>query len=214
MLPLLSATLKIAKRAWHVTHWYINPMIFSPNSPLFDGDLPTRPTTSIVYAELETHLSEENYKFQRQSQLKTTTIIDFMSKVRQIPNLSSFNNVGDAVSHVFSGARSVCPSDEIHVIFDSYSELYIKDCERLRRAGITGSVDLAVMDESVPIPQQTDKFWTSSKKQVEPAAACTGHSWCPGHDIGTEWYGCKQRVASRIPVWTTCKSQNRPPIPQ
>ena len=50
----------------------------------------------------------------------------------------------------------------IHIIFDSYNELSIKEGERIRRAGENSAVDLAIMDETVPIPHQLDKFWAST----------------------------------------------------
>ena len=90
------------------------------NSPLFDGDLPTK---SILISGLEPHLHEGDDAFQRKSLLKMTTILDFW-----------------------------------RAIFDSYNESSIKECERIRWAGTTGSVDLAMMDKTVPIPQQIEKL--------------------------------------------------------
>ncbi len=77
----------------------------------------------------------------------------------------TFVNFQEFRRYVFSGACSVCPADEIHVVFDSYTELSIKDSERIRRTGAIGSIDLAMMNKYVPIPQQTDNFWTSAKNK-------------------------------------------------
>ena len=49
-----------------------------------------------------------------------------------------------------------------HFVFDSYSESSIKEGEIIRRAGDCIAVDLATVDESVPIPHQLDTFWTSN----------------------------------------------------
>ena len=67
------------------------------------------------------------------------------------------------MQELFKSAHRVCPSHEmIHIIFDSYNELSIKEGERIRRAGENSAVDLAIMDETVPIPHQLDKFWAST----------------------------------------------------
>ena len=48
------------------------------------------------------------------------------------------------------------------MLFDSYRELSIKEGEQVRRAGEISALNLAHVGESVPIPQQMDKFWASS----------------------------------------------------
>ncbi len=55
------------------------------HSPLFDGGFPTKPQKSNLILELETHLEQVDYRFQRSLSMKTTIIVDFMSQVRQIP---------------------------------------------------------------------------------------------------------------------------------
>ena len=134
------------------------------SSPLFDGDITTKPNKSQLISELETNLYPDDYQFNQDHPLATHVFLDFMSKVRQFPNLrSTFTNFGGVIQEVFNGAQRVCPSMAmLHIVFDSYKELSIKEGERIRRAAENNAVDLAIIDESVPIPHQLDKFWASS----------------------------------------------------
>ena len=56
-------------------------------------------------------------------------------------------------------------SETIHMVFDSYKEFSIKSAERIRRTSEAAPIDLAVLDESVPIPQQHEKFWASASNK-------------------------------------------------
>ena len=86
-----------------------------------------------------------------------------MSKMRQYPNLSIFQNFGQAIDTVINYARRICQSECIHLVFDSYCELSVKEGERARRAEEAGgAIDVVAMTETVPIPQQMNKFWASS----------------------------------------------------
>ena len=89
-------------------------------------------------------------------------MLDFMSVIRQFSTLSIFDNFGGVIKAALRRAYQICPSLEMaHVLFDSYKEQSIKDGERLRRAGEHNPIDLMVMEESVPIPYQIEKFWAS-----------------------------------------------------
>ena len=61
-------------------------------------------------------------------------------------------------------AYNVCHSDMIHMVFNSYKDLSIKSSERLRRTGEGAAIDLAILDESVHIPQH-EKFWVSASNK-------------------------------------------------
>lgn len=134
------------------------------SSPLFVGEITTKPDKAQLTAELEKNLQPVDYQFNRENPLTTHVVLDFMSKIRQLPNLrSTFTNFGEVIQEVFQSANRVCPSVGItHIVFDSYRELSIKEGERIRRAGEHSAIELAVVDESVPIPHQMDKFWASS----------------------------------------------------
>ncbi len=134
------------------------------SSQLFVGDITTKPDKAKLVTELETNLTSNEYQFTKDSPQATHVLLDFMSKIRQFPNLRSLStHFGGVIQEVLKSARRVCPTLEMtHIVFDSYNELSIKDGERNRRAGEDIAVDLAVVDESVPIPHQLDKFWASS----------------------------------------------------
>ena len=81
-----------------------------------------------------------------------------------------------------------CPSVEItHIVDDSFRE----EGDRIRRAGENSAVELAVIDKSVPIPHQMDKFWASSinKKNLQLLARDVGKTRSAGR--GSEWDGCQ-----------------------
>jgi len=77
------------------------------------------------------------------------------------------------------------------IVFDSFRELSIKEGERIRRAGENSAVELAVIDKSVPIPHQMDKFWASSinKQNLQLLARDVGETRSAGR--GSEWDGCQ-----------------------
>jgi hypothetical protein len=89
-------------------------------------------------------------------------IVDFMSRIRSFPSLASFQTFGNAIRSVLSTGASLCQRISLHVVFDSYLDSSVKGGERTRRASGKGAVDMAVITEDVPIPQQMDKFWPSS----------------------------------------------------
>ena len=83
------ATLRGTSAEGAFAHDFVN------SSPLFDGNIPRKPDKSMIVSEFETNLILSDYQFCKDSNLTTHTIVDFMSKVRQLPNmLSSFANFG------------------------------------------------------------------------------------------------------------------------
>ena len=72
--------------------------------------------------------------------MKTNVVLDFMSKIRQYPDLSNFQNFGQLIKTSFGAAKHVCEPDYIHLVFDSYFELSVKDGERVRRAEDVGGI--------------------------------------------------------------------------
>ena len=61
-----------------------------------------------------------------------------MSKIRQYPDLSNFQNLGHLIKTSFGAAKHICESDYIHLLFYSYFELSVKDGERARRTEDVG----------------------------------------------------------------------------
>ena len=88
----------------------------------------------------------------------------FMSKIRQYPDLSNFQNFGQLIKTSFGAAKHICEPDYIHLVFDSYFELSVKDGGRARRTeDVGGIIKVVAMGELTPIPKQIQKFWASSK---------------------------------------------------
>ena len=81
----------------------------------------------------------------------------------------SLQRQGEVIHVVLQSAHRDCPLLEmVHVVFYSYKELSTKEGERIRRAKENIPIELTVVDESVPIPHQLDKFWSSSLNNQNP----------------------------------------------
>ena len=143
-------------------------LIFShdilPSSIIFEGDLPSKPDKSKLIAEIEQHLAHEDMIFPYGD---AAVILDFMSKIRSFPNLSSFGTFANAIRCVLSAGQFQCSRTSLHVVFDSYLESSVKGGERTRRAAGIGAVDMAHIGPDVPIPKQMDKFWLSPRNKTD-----------------------------------------------
>ena len=133
------------------------------SSPLFDGDICSKPTKSLLLKEVEGQLSSEDYIFMPSSDLKTATIVDFMSAARS-SNFQSTTSFGTALKALYEKCSAVCKHNQMHIIFDSYVEHSIKGAERQRRE-MEGCIELAEIQTGTPIPVQIDKFWASSQNK-------------------------------------------------
>ena len=54
-------------------------------------------------------------------------------------------------------------SQEVHVVFDSYEELSLKEATRLARSH--SLMNISKLDSHTPLPQQMDRFWASSRNK-------------------------------------------------
>ncbi len=132
-------------------------------SPLFNGDLPAAATKSKLVGEIESRLDFTQWS--QKTTLSTHVVIDFMSKIRQMP-LSQFPNLGAVINAIFTSASSISHNTEfIHFVLDSYIEMSLKEGERMRRADLTTGIKVISMDKETPIPQQLDKFWASKENK-------------------------------------------------
>ena len=75
-----------------------------PSSVIFEGDLASKPNKSKLLAEIEKHLAHEDMAFPCAD---AAVILDFMSKIRSFPNLSSFGTFPKATTCVLSAGQSV-----------------------------------------------------------------------------------------------------------
>ena len=112
--------------------------------------------------QLEKNIETNEYDFLPDSSLKADVILDFLSKICQYPNLSTFGDFGQAIEVTFSAAKNICQAKRVHVVFDTYCELSVKEGERVHRAAKSINVDIS---ESVPILQHVVKLWANTKKK-------------------------------------------------
>ncbi|KAH3863596.1 hypothetical protein DPMN_026584 [Dreissena polymorpha] len=122
------------------------------SSPLFDGDLPAHVDKSKLIGEIESRLDIS--KWSRESLLPTHVIVDFMSKMRQMP-LAQCSTLGGAINAVINSASSICEGPEyIHLVLDSYVEMSLKEGERLRRGDEATGIAIIDMSRYTPLPHQ------------------------------------------------------------
>ncbi|KAH3728905.1 hypothetical protein DPMN_054868 [Dreissena polymorpha] len=131
------------------------------SSPLFDGDLPAHVNTSKLIGEIESRLNIS--KWSLESLLPTHVIVDFMSKVRQM-QLAQFSTLGCVINPVINSASSICERPEyIHLVLDSYVEMSLKHCERMRRRDeAKGIIDTS---KDTPIRQHLNKFCAAEENK-------------------------------------------------
>ena len=131
------------------------------DSILFDSST-AKTNKSTIVPEIEGLLGPiEKDLFKKESKLVTHEIVDFMSHVRQQKFVSgkTFNHT---ISSVLDSMQRVTDYDVLHILFDSYMPLSIKESERARRQGDGDGIELARIDEMVTVPEQIDKFWPVS----------------------------------------------------
>ena len=100
---------------------------------LFDGDYTSKPDDkSVLVRELEKHFESRELNFENKSDLQTVLLVDFMSMIRRI-SLSKLAVFEELFTATWRKVKSICQFQELHWIFDSYTENSIKEGERKRR---------------------------------------------------------------------------------
>jgi len=85
---------------------------------LFDGDLPACTNKAILLGEIEPRLDITHWR--QESTAATHGVVDFMSKMRQMP-LAQFPYVGAAIDAVIASVSSLCQNVN--------GEMQILNCE-------------------------------------------------------------------------------------
>ena len=99
------------------------------------------------------------------STVATHVLVDFMSKMRQMP-LAQFPNMGVAIDTIITSASSLCQNVKfVHLVLDSYIEMSLKEAERMRPTGSTLGISIIGMNRYTPILHQLDKFWASQENK-------------------------------------------------
>ena len=135
---------------------------FFNNSPLFDGNITTKPDKSQLVAELEKCLTDDDKVFHPDSQHITHVIIDFMSSTR---HNQAYTKFGDMVNAAHLSSTEFKTTMTL-IAYDSYVELSLKEGERLRRA-CEDTIDVIEIKEDTPLPKQMPPFWALSSNKVK-----------------------------------------------
>jgi hypothetical protein len=138
----------LKKRGWSLEAIFTHDIL--PSFVLFDGNLPSKPEKSKLIVIIETCLVEEDMVFQ---QGEASVVVDFMSKIRSVTNLSAFGTFANVIKCVLSVGKSVFTRTSLHVVFDSCLDSSMKRGERTWRGIAIGAFDMAVIGSEVPIPQ-------------------------------------------------------------
>ena len=91
----------------------------------FDDDWTSKANKSVLIKEVEGKLQYSDYNFNNQSDLSTAIMLDIMAQIRKQPTttLKCFDDIFAAASN------SVSSAEQIDIIYDSYLEDSIKECD-------------------------------------------------------------------------------------
>ena len=139
-------------------------------STLFDGDLPAHANKSTLVGEIEPKL--DLTQWHQTSTLANHVVVDFMSKMQQMP-LGQFPNLGAVIDAIITSASCIShESDCIHLVLYSYIEMSLKEGERMRRTDPTTGINIVGMTRDTPIPR---KVLVITRKQTEYPAVSSGY---------------------------------------
>lgn len=98
------------------------------NKKYFEEDLTVKPDKTDLVKKLEKRLTSSDYNFTSESHMRTAVVVNFMSFIRRYPTsrLKTFNNLFSLATYSVLNVPCV---EEIDIIYDSYLEDYIKQCE-------------------------------------------------------------------------------------
>ena len=94
----------------------------------------------------------------------TCVIINFLTVVRSIQKQFSIKAFKDLLDNVIYNAKRVSSPTMIHVVFDSYIELTIKDSETLKRV-LHATHEFADIYRCTALPSMMDSFWESDSNK-------------------------------------------------
>ena len=123
----------------------------------FDDQSTSKPDKAALVTEL---LIRWNILFKK----RAPWIVDFMSHVRKVP-LGDKKTFRDVLDFLFEQIWFACKSHQIDVIYNSYLEFSIKECEIVRGAKSITPVEYALLAADANIPVEIDLFWASNKNK-------------------------------------------------
>ena len=114
--------------------------------------------------ELEKHLTSSDYNFTSESQLRAAVAVDFMSLIRRCrtSKLKIFNGLFSIATYSILHIPCV---EEIDIVYNSYLEDSIKECERICRHSSCEPLEFLNLKTTMSIPVQVDRFWACGKNK-------------------------------------------------
>ena len=100
---------------------------------MFEGKSPSKPDKHKIVTKLENSLEIQCNEFENRHDLNNVLVVDFMSLIRQLP-MKDFSNFEQLLVASWHYVKGVCKFSEVLVVFDSYIEGSLKECERERRS--------------------------------------------------------------------------------
>ena len=126
--------------------WKTNDLL--TENALFDGDFTVKPAKPVMIEELEAHLDkEEDFIFEKESELPSGVFVDFMSIVRRAP-LKKMHMLSEVLEFLWNSCTKACKVDQVDFIFDSYIENSIKEGERQRRSAVEAPLQFVRLEET------------------------------------------------------------------
>ena len=135
---------------------------------LFDEDLTTKPNKSELVKQLEKKLSSVETTVSSDDKLRKALVVDFMSLIRRHP-VSKLKTFQDLFTFATYSILSSPFTEEIDIVYDSYVEDSIKECERIRRSIDIEPLEFVNLRSTTAIPVQMDRFWAcgSNKEALQ-----------------------------------------------
>ena len=115
--------------------------------------------------QLEKQLSTNDFSFSTESQLRTATIVvDFITINRGYPThkLKSFNDLFQISTYSIIHVQH---SEKVNVLYDSYLEDSIKECERILLRSSCEPLEFVDLNVNSPLPVQMNRFWASGRNK-------------------------------------------------
>ena len=118
--------------------------------------------------QLEKKLSSVETTVSSDDKLRKALVVDFMSLIRRHP-VSKLKTFQDLFTFATYSILNSPFTEEIDIVYDSYVEDSIKECERIRRSIDIEPLEFVNLRSTTAIPVQMDRFWAcgSNKEALQ-----------------------------------------------
>ena len=84
--------------------------------------------------------------------------------IRKVP-FAKMVSINDVFQNLWQSVVSISIFDTIHIVYDSYTDDSIKECERMSRSAEVDPLEYVKLTGRSPVPVQIDRFWDCSKNK-------------------------------------------------